>query len=374
MRIGIDARLRAYRGGGIAEHVSRLLDGLASLAPPEEIVVLEHRRAPASGLPFEKRVLRTPPHHVLEPWALPLELWPARLDLLHCTDAVVPASWRGPSVVTVHDVAFLRQPGLLTEDSLRYYCGVRRSVLRADRVITVSDHTRRELEALTDADLERVRVIPNAIPGPFFAPGDDESDDRVIDRYRLRRPYVLFVSTIEPRKNIATLLSAYRMLLDRGHDIGLALAGADGWRSDAVYDLASELSLGNSARFLGFVPDDDLLALYRRAAVLAHPALDEGFGMTPLEAMAAGTPAVVSDVGGLAEAVGDAALLVAPTDAREWAAALGRLLQDPALAAGMRAAGNARARTFTVERMARATLDVYRELAVARTGEASPAG
>jgi glycosyltransferase involved in cell wall biosynthesis len=376
MRIGIDARLRSYRAGGISEHVSRLLEGLAAIETPEHIIVLEHSRAArrteageatrtdhaSSSPPFETCYLRTPPHHRLEGWALPFELKRLRLDLLHCPDVVLPKLWRGPSVVTVHDVAFLREPGLLTTDSRRYYAGVHAAVSRADRTIVVSEHTRRELESLTNVDPERVRVIPNAIPQRFFATGDEARDAAVVARYGLHHPFALFVSTIEPRKNVDTLLRALRLMLDRGRDLTLALAGADGWHSEGVYSQAESLNLRERALFLGFVPDEDLQSLYRAAEVLAHPALDEGFGLTPLEAMASGTPAVVSDVGGLAESVGDAALRVAPTDPAAWADALSMVLDDADLAEQLRESGRSRAAKFTVERMARSTLGVYREV------------
>lgn len=409
-RIGIDARLRAYRAGGIAEHVSRLIGGLAGLDTDAAFVVLDHRRAPpaggaaspaAAGRAFERHRLFTPPHHRLEGWSLPIELWPLRLDLLHSPDVVPPRAWRGASVVTIHDVAFLRRPEFLTADSLRYYAGtadrawieawvrardasgrgaapagaarggnagggtsppaggVFRAVRRADVVVVVSDHTRRELVALTDVDPARIHVVPNPVHPRYGAAGDPAADAAVAADLGLARPFILFVSTIEPRKNVATLLGAFRRLLDDGADVDLVLAGADGWHSEAVYTTARDLDLGGRARFLGFVPDDTLAALYRRAAVLAHPAHDEGFGFTPAEAMAAGTPVVVSDAGSLPEVVGDAGLRVPPADAAAWATVLARVLGDPALAGRLRAAGRARAVRFTPEIQARGTLAAY---------------
>jgi glycosyltransferase involved in cell wall biosynthesis len=366
-RIGIDARLGAYRGGGIAEHVRRLVEGLAALDLDERVVLLAHRRSPPNGAaPLETRRLRTPPHHRLEDLALPLELAPARLDLLHSPDVVPPRLWRRPSVITVHDVAFLRRPELLTVESRRYYGRVQRAVRQAARVIVVSEHTRRELLARTNADPERVRVIHNAVHPRFRQPADPDADRAVIRRLGLAEPYLLFVSTIEPRKNVMTLLDAYRLLLDRLPEgeravPTLVLAGADGWHSRPVYDHAQALGLGGHARFLGWVDAADLPALYRRATLLAHPALDEGFGLTPVEAMAAGTPVVVSDAGSLPEVVADAGLRVAPSDPAAWCTALGRLLDDGALRADFAARGRARAARFTRARMAVATLAVYRE-------------
>jgi len=322
---------------------------------------------------FASRTLWTPPHHRLEGLVLPLELALAGgADVLHSPDFVVPRLWRGAAVATVHDLAFLRHPELLTGQSRRYYGQVHASVHRADAVIAVSEHTRRELLALTSVDPAIVHVVPNAIPPRFFAPGDPEADAAVLRRLGLEPPFVLFVGTIEPRKNVVVLLEAFRRLRDEGRDVRLVLAGADGWHSAPVYARAEALGLvapgdagsapdapASPAAFLGRVEDDDLLALYRSAAVLAHPALDEGFGLTPLEAMAAGTPAVVADAGALPEVTADAALHVPPGDPATWAAALGALLDDPARRSALSAAGRARAAEFTEARMAAGTWGVY---------------
>ncbi len=318
---------------------------------------------------FARRRLRTPPHHRLEGWTLAAD---AALSgcrptgVLHSPDVVVPHLWLGPMVATVHDVAFLQHPERLTPDSLRYYLQVRRTVRRARRIIAVSDHTARELAARTAVDPARIRVVPNAVEARFApaeAPAEAAADAAARARLGVQPPYVLFVSTIEPRKNLAPLLDAFAALAARRADVALVLAGADGWSSESVYDHARSLGLGERLRFLGWVADADLVSLYRGAACLAHPAVDEGFGLTPIEAMACGTPAVVSAAGSLPEVAGDAALHVAPDDAGAWAAALSAVLDDPVLARCMAGSGRARAAAFSLERMARATLAVYREAA-----------
>jgi glycosyltransferase involved in cell wall biosynthesis len=316
----------------------------------------------ASASPFARRRLFTPPHHRLEGLALPVELLPMRLDLLHAPDMVLPWAWRGPTVVTVHDLAFLRRPELLTAESARYYAGVRRSLRVAGRIIAVSEHTRREILALCEVDPDRLRVIPNAIHPRYRQAGDPEADRRIAERYGLDGSFLLFVSTIEPRKNILTLLEAYRRVLDEGREIPLTLVGAEGWHSEPVHAAVRRLGLEGRARFLGFVPDEELAALYRRASLLAHPAVDEGFGLTPAEAMAAGTPVLVSRAGSLPEVVGQAGILLPPEDAAAWAAAIGRLLDDPALAADLAARGPVQVASLTRRSMARATLAVYREV------------
>ncbi len=506
--VGIDARLRAYRGGGIAEHVNRLLAGLTAIdaehdgvrmrvfahrkergadasrravgayragsatetaersiagstagsthgkadgardgvagtvdaagsvdaAGPAPDVEREHRGArkdarhdarhhrPHHGR-HETTYLWTPPHHRLEGLSLPLEIAVrGRLDLLHSPDVVVPAAWRGPSVATVHDVAFLRRPELLTDESRRYYTQVHRSVRRATRIITVSEHTRRELLALTDVDPAKIVVVPNAVAphlldggeiagsgnsvdcdghgrlGPVLGVHEVDEPDvlgrRAMDRDVHGRgnllgdrderaiagarsspalppttdhaPYVLFVSTIEPRKNVRVLLEAFRAWIDaggaqhEGRDVQLVLAGGDGWKSEEVYARANALRLGHRVHWPGWVGAAELAGLYRGALMLAHPALDEGFGMTPLEAMACGTPVVVSDAGSLPEVVGDAGLLVDPTNVAAWKAALERVTGDPNLRRAMRESGPPRAAQFTIQRQARETIAVYR--------------
>lgn len=365
---------RAVDGGGTTVD-SGGAAGVASTSDPSDAVIA----AAAPGTlgdraqdVFARRHLRTPPHHRLEGWTLAADAALAGCmprGVLHCPDVVVPHLWLGPMVATVHDVAFLRHPERLTADSLRYYGQVARTVRRAARIIAVSDHTARELAALTRVDPARIRVVPNAVDSRF-RPVDDAaaaaSDREVLARLGLADPFLLFVSTIEPRKNIAPLLDAFGALARARPALTLVLAGADGWQSESVYAHARDLGLGPRVRFLGWVPDDDLVALYRTADCLVHPAVDEGFGLPPVEAMACGTPAVVSAAGSLPEVTGDAALLVAPTDAAAWAGAIGRVLDDHVLARCMSGAGRARAEAFTLERMARATLAVYREAAGGR--------
>ncbi len=399
-RIAIDARLRAYRSAGIASHVECLLDGLQQLRLDEPFVVLLHRRdrssvpvspvdrssgplsstdcgrgavfsadpgrrpvsSPAlSGTAIGQRRLWTPPHHRWEDWLLPLELASHRIHLFHATDFVVPRGWRGAAVATVHDLAFLRHPEFVTPSSARYYAGVHHTVHRAQRIIAVSEHTRRELLALTDIPADRIRVVPNALRPAFRAPADPDAEAAVVAGRGVREPFLLFVSTVEPRKNVVTLLDAFRSLLDEGRQLDLVLIGADGWNSRLVYERAQQLALADRAHFLGFVPDAELVAFYRRAAVLAHPAHDEGFGFAPLEAMASGTPVVVADAGALPEVVSQAGLQVPATEPGAWATALARLLDDRQLAVSLAAAGRERAAHFSSRRMAERTVAVYRE-------------
>jgi glycosyltransferase involved in cell wall biosynthesis len=370
MRIAIDARIAHYTGAGIGQYAVHLAQALARLDTTNQYVLLQSRKDQRT-LVEDPRVQRhgiwTPSHHRWEQGLLAAEfkLSPAvrrlHIDLLHSTDFIPPLRVRGfKSVITVHDLAFLRWPHFLTEDSARYYGQVEAAVERADHIIAVSESTKNDLVKLLGAPRNKITVVYEAAD-PLYRPMTrSEALASIRHKFPLPDEFILFVSTIEPRKNIATLLRAYRRLLDSYKvSAGLVLAGATGWLADQIFETVEQLDLQRHVIFLGRVQNGDLVYLYNLARCLAHPAYYEGFGLTPLEAMACGTPVVASNVSSLPEVVGDAALLIDPNSEEELAVALQRLLTDETLAASLREKGLARARTFSWERTAEETLAVY---------------
>lgn len=370
MRIAIDARIAHYTGAGIGQYAVHLAQALARLDRTNQYVLLQSRKDQRT-LVDEPHVQRhgiwTPSHHRWEQGLLAAEfkLFPPvrrlHIDLLHSTDFIPPLRLRGfKSVITVHDLAFLRWPHFLTEDSARYYGQVEAAVERADHIIAVSESTKNDLVKLLGAPRNKITVVYEAAD-PLYRPMTRaEALASMRSAFPLPEEFILFVSTIEPRKNIATLLRAYRRLLDSYKiSAGLVLAGATGWLADQVFETVEQLDLQRHVTFLGRVQNGDLVYLYNLARCLAHPAYYEGFGLTPLEAMACGTPVVVSNVSSLPEVVGDAALLIDPNNDEELAVALHRVLTDETLRASLREKGLARARTFSWERTAEETLAVY---------------
>ncbi len=360
MRIAIDARLVSYTSGGISEYTLGLARALAALESGDEILLLEGRRAKDNpGWPEAAQRVRllTPPHHRLEQLTLPLELMHLAPDLLHSPDFIPPFRRRCRSVITIHDLAFLRFPGLLTPESARYYGQVRRAVESADRVIAVSEATRRDLLRLLSADPDKITVVHEAAD-PAFRPLDPPV--RELHRTRLGLParFVLFVGTLEPRKNIPTLLKAFAAVRLR-HDVSLVVVGGKGWLYEDVFGTRDSLGLGDAVVFRGRVPPAELLYYYNSASCLALPSLYEGFGLPALEAMACSTPVIVSNVSSLPEITGNAALAVDPHDVEGLAAAIDRLLTDEDLRARLQALGPARAAGFSWEKAARETLAVY---------------
>jgi len=367
MRIGIDARLVYYRQAGISQYTLRLLEEFAVIDQDDEFIVFQSRkdRATLVNQPnFRRHPLWTPPHHRLEQIFLPLEIAMVDMDVLHSPDFIPPFRRRCKSVITIHDLNFLLYPHFLTPESASYYGQIDQAVRNCDHIIAVSESTKRDIVRLTGAPENKITVVYEAA-NPIYRPLQDKRlCQQVKEKFNIHNDYILFVSTIEPRKNVPTLLMAYKQLLDSYHvDVSLLLGGEKGWLFDEVFALVEKLGLQGRARFLGRVSPEDLLGLYNAARLLVHPAFYEGFGLPPLEAMACGTPVVASNTSSLPEVVGDAALLVDPTDVDGMAVAMWRLLSDEALRQQMIEKGLKRARLFSWRRAALETLEIYRRLA-----------
>ena len=297
-----------------------------------------------------------------EQTVLPLLLRRYRIDVLHSphhhTPLVLPPP-RPRRVVTVHDVTFLLLPERYPPIRRLYMEAVTRaSAAVADAIITPSQTVRDDLIRTLRVPAERLVAVPEAAAARF-APASADAQARVRKQYRLPGRYVLSVGSREPGKNRGRLLRALALLRDQGLECELAVVGKQAWRYEDEAALVERLGLHGHVRFLGYVPDDDLPALYSAAAVFAYPSLYEGFGLPVLEAMACGTPVVTSNVSATAEVAGDAALLVGPRDTTALAEALGRLLSDEALRALLRVRGLKRAGQFSWERVARETQLIY---------------
>jgi glycosyltransferase involved in cell wall biosynthesis len=368
MHIGIDARLTHYRQAGISQYILQLIEGLARCETEDQFTILQSYKSkePLLHRPnFKRRLLFTPSHHRLEQLTLPIEISPLRLDLLHSPDFIPPL--RRPrscaSVITIHDLVFMLYPHFLTKKAAHYYGQIDQAVLHTDAIIAVSHATKQDIMRLLGVPERKITVIHEAA-SPIYRPIKSEDvRGRVRARFGIHSPFLLFVSTIEPRKNVPTLLRAFRWLLDHYHPaVKLVLAGEKGWLYEDVMQLLGELKLEEEVIFLGRVSSEELLWLYNAAEVLVAPSIYEGFGLTPLEAMACGTPVVVSNVSAFPEVVGDAGLLVDPHNVEELAIAIWRILDDPDLRASLVEKGLRRAATFSWDKAAQETLALYHSL------------
>jgi glycosyltransferase involved in cell wall biosynthesis len=363
MRIGIDARLVYYSQAGIGQYILHLVNGLAKVDKENEYVLLQSRKDDTTILErpnFRRVSLWTPSHHRLERHSLNVELVRLNLDVLHSPDFIPPHRPSCKSVITVHDLAFLLYPHFLTKESARYYGHIDQAVRWTDHIIAVSESTKRDTIQHLGVPEDKITVVYEAA-SPVFQPVDrSEARAHVRDRHGVDGPFILFVSTIEPRKNVPTLLRALWQIMEcYKEDVRLVLAGGKGWLFEDAFTIVEELKLDGRVHFVGRVSSEDLLYLYNAAEMLAHPAFYEGFGLPPLEAMACGLPVVVSDVASLPEVVGDAGLLIDPHDVDELTVALWRVLNDSQLRQEMQAKGLRQAGRFSWERAARETQAIY---------------
>ena len=276
-----------------------------------------------------------------------------RPDVFHGPHYTVPGGLRCPSVVTFHDPTFFTAPELHERAKVAYFTRAARSAIdRASRVIAVSEYTRRGAIEHAGADADRVDVVHHGVDLVRYAPVRTES---------ARSPYILFVGTLEPRKDVPTLVDAYDALDTTAE---LVIVGQRGWRTSAIDD-ALRRPRNRPVRLAGYVTDDEKIELYRNASVFVYPSIAEGFGLPVLEAMACGAPVVTTTGSAPEEIAGDAAVLVPPGDVRRLGDAISRVLADDAFAAGLRRRGTERARSFTWTDAARRTVDVWRRAASA---------
>ena len=331
MRVGIDVSPLALTRAGTARHIRSLLEAL------EEEPELDLRRYGFGGSGRALVPVRDVGWYLA---ALPVKAKRDGVDVLHCPTHRAPVLSSVPLVVTFHDLAILRHPETFNRWTRTYSRLTLPQVAKAARrLIAVSEFTKRELLDLLDVPDEKVRVIPNAV-GPPFEPGGDAEDGE----------YVLAVSTLEPRKNLARLVEAYRRASLNG--LELVVAGAPGWGGVRVE--------GDGIRWLGEVGDDQLARLYRGARCVAYVSLYEGFGLPVLEAMACGAPVVAGRNDASEEVAGTAAVLVDPLDADAIAAGLAEAVERRD---ELRELGFERARAFDWREVAKATVEVYREAA-----------
>lgn len=337
MRIGIDYTAAVRQRAGIGRYARSLIRALARRDHENDYVLLSAGKEPdAEPWPanFSLRALPVTDRHLSILWQklrlpLPVEWLTGRLDLFHSPDFVLPPVRKARTVLTIHDLSFLRHPECSSPALLEYLMSaVPRSVARADLILADSQSTQHDLIELMGMDPARIRVVYPAVDDTF-ARSNQAGVAAVRARHDIGGPYILSLGTLQPRKNYVRLIEAFRILKDTS-DIPhrLVIGGGPGWLYEPIYETIETLGLQDEVRMLGYVDEGDLPALYTGADVFCFPTLYEGFGIPVLEAMACGTPVVASNTSSLPEAAGDAALLMSPTDTEAMAEALGRAITD----------------------------------------------
>jgi glycosyltransferase involved in cell wall biosynthesis len=367
VRVAIDAR--KLHDFGIGTYIRNILRQLARLDRQNEYVLIcqpaDRELALSLGDNFRVEVDSSPPYSVREQLSIPWALLRIRPALLHEPHYVLPPLVTCRSVVTIHDCIHLRFPQYLPNRAALTYARAQMgsAARRSDRILTVSEASKRDILEYFDVPPDKIAVIYNAIDEHFAVAPPEDHVRRVAERYQLEGRFVLYVGNVKPHKNLEKLLDAFHLLRAHAdmHDVTLVVIGDAISKYAGLRRAVHRYNLHKFVRFLGFLPDETLAVVYRLARVFVFPSLYEGFGLPPLEAMASGTPVVTSNVSSLPEVAGDAALLVDPTSAEAIADAMRRVLTDHTLAAELSARGIARARTFSWERAATRVLQIYGE-------------
>ncbi len=382
VRIGIDVSLVPGQRVGGGQYAYQLARALAEIDRRNSYVLypvfyyIVHPEYRQAGLPAAAN-MRVAFRHV--PPSLVRLLWRpegsprvkewllGNVDVVHSTTFCVPRffSARKRLVVTIYDLSFVTHPEFHLPANIDHcLAGTRMAIKGADAIIAISEHTRRDLIERMGAPPERTVVTPLAPDPGLRRVTDQERLKAIRRRYDLPEHCVLFLGALEPRKNLVRLLEAFATLTPTlRREVWLVVAGADGWLNEAIHERVEKLNLGKIVRFIGYVPQTDLAALYSVATVFVYPSLWEGFGLPVLEAMACGAPVLTSNVSSLPEVAGDAALLVSPTDVEDIQNGLCRLLESEGLRAELVDRGYRQAARFSWERCARETLAVYSAVA-----------
>lgn len=370
MRIAIDAHSVGAKLGGNESYAVNLIEALAQIDEVNDYTLYVttaeahdrfHRRWP------NFKVRNTLPHTPLIriPLTLSAELRKHPVDVLH-VQFTAPPFCPCPVVVSIHDLSFEHLPHTFHRRSrTQLRLTVRHSAKRAAKILTLSEHTRRDVIDTYRIDPTRITAIPLAAPRHFSPVEDNRELQRVRHNYGIDGPYILSVGSIQPRKNLPRLINAYASL--RGKYVEaelpkLVLVGKHAWLYDETTRALAETGLKESVILTGYVPEADLPALYSGALCFVYPSYFEGFGLPPLEAMKCGAPVIVGNKTSLPEVVGDAALTVDPYDVSSIAGAIERLVNDSDLRRELSVKGRSRAETFDWRETARRTLQIYEQV------------
>src|SRR5947207_7551373 len=367
--------VRRIHDFGIGTYIRSLVQALGEVDPHNHYTLIisptELRELPALPANFEiatyGRTDDDPADHI----AFPAFLRTIPADLFHIPLNRVPLFMRKPYVVTIHDMAsLLFDKGTSWRNNLRQYT-FRRGLLRADRVIAVSSSTRRDVENLMGVPRSRIRLVYSAPSPEFFVRTGAEAQDRnrILERYQIHYPFLLYAGAIRPQKNIPRLVEAFAIartaLADHPeyNNLRLIIIGDEISHYPAVRQAVIQSRVEDVVRFLGFVPFDTMRVFYEAAAAFVFPSLYEGFGLPPLEAMASGTPVITSSMSSLPEVVGDAAMLVNPENVFDIARGIKEVLLNPRLRDQLIEAGKVHAAKYSWKSTAQQVLEIYREIA-----------
>lgn len=361
MRLGIDFTSASRERAGIGRYARELIRALSRIEHTNQYVLFVPRDAHDDLLRFDwpkhfslvrapltERYLAALWHRARVP--LPIEAFIGAVDVFYSPDFLLPPTFAKRKLVTVHDLSYVRVPECFPQPLLNYLNrAVPPSIARASLIFADAASTQRDLSDVYRVPPEKIRVLYSGVDARFRPDVSDASKIRVRELTR-GKPYLLSVSTIQPRKNYVRLIDAFSRISNS--ELQLVICGARGWMFEQVFETINRLNLNHRVILPDFVSDDDLPALYAGATLFVYPSLYEGFGLPVAEAMACGAPVVSSNASSLPEVGGDAVLYFDPRDVDAMAETICRALNDESLRNDLRARGIAQAKKFSWEKAA----------------------
>jgi len=361
MRIGIEACILTRPLTGVGIYTSRLVSAMAKLDGVEGIVLFANGDIPDFDAPNVRTVrYRNRVQHLAIQLELPKLLAENRIDILHGPNFYLPLRGKTPMAVTIHDLSSQFFPG---QHSFKHRLSqkfLRPSMKKAERIIAVSEFTSQEIGRYCPSAEGKIRVVHNGV-GENFVPAGDVAKAEIVQRYGLPDRFALFVGTLEPRKNVGHLIEAFGKASNI-EDLKLVIAGGKGWLYDEIFESVKKLGLEDRVIFPGYIPSEDLPALYSSAEFFCYPSIYEGFGLPVLESMACGTPVLTSFNSSMSEVAGEAALLADPMDIDSISEGISKLASEEELRKNLAERGLWRAKKFSWKSCATKTLDIYREI------------
>lgn len=373
MRIGIDARLYSSRFGGVGRYTQELIDHLATIDQENEYVLFfndeDYSQYLAPNARFSKRRVTARKDTLQEQTTFVKDLNREQLDVMHFTNFDVPVLYKKSAIVTVHDLTSVKFPDPKKQgviQKIQNTMMVSNIITNARRLITVSQVVKEEAIKLIGAPVDRIRIIGKAVSEHFLS---DTSDQKLIESLKIRlgitRPYILHVGSWRPYSNLINLIRAYNLYRNRyNNNNQLVIVGKPNDDENLVRQTVTELGLGEHIILTGFMDDRDLPLLYKAAQMYIQPVLDDGFGMSVLEAMASGVPVACAMSGALSEVVGpENAVFFEPQDTTNMAEAIHVTFDDEITRKKLQASGLAQVQKYNWLDTAEKTLSVYREVA-----------
>lgn len=354
MKIGVDTQTTLGQKTGFGFYVNNLIKNLGEIDNKNQYYFFK---------PKKESDLSTPERFIWDQFKIPVHAREKKVDILHQASFSAPVLYSGKTVVTVHDlIARLFGKDIPFYSRMFFGAWMPFSYRFADRIIAISEHTKKDIVKILKVDPKKITVIPLAA-GKEFHPVKNKAKIKMVKRkYHTGEKYLLHVGTLNPRKNLEFLIKVFNNVLEKCPDYNLVITGKKGWYYEGLFKLVKKLGLKEKVIFTGYVQDEDAPYLYNGADLFVFPSLYEGFGLPPLEAMACGKPVISSDTSSLPEVIGEAGILLPPDNNKLWVEAIKKVLTNQKIRQEMIKNSLLQAAKFSWRSTAEKTLKVYEDL------------